>query len=427
MDENFLILTAVAVSILTIAAALVSSLRASFRVHLLKLFGRYRYDYRREWLRFIATLSSARSEQVHDIAVKAVSQIVKSPGGIAWAKLPDESFYQPVGSWESDIPHRAAVSKESSLVRFLGQRQWIVDLNEMRRHPDRYEGLSLENMFEEHPDWWLIVPLLLGDRLFGFIVLLKPLVTFQLNFEDHDLLKTVGKQVATHINQAEIDRRLAEISQFTTFNRLSSYLMHDLSNLIAQHSLVVQNAERFRNNPDFVDDAFKTIAHSVSRMERLVAQLSSRPKRPVMQKVDIRDVVERATKRSMQREPKPDLASMDGPIYSQADPEQLATVLEHLIRNAQESIDGRGSVRLRIATQEDSAHVTISDTGCGMSPDFLRERLFRPFDSTKGSESMGIGAYQAREYIRSIGGQVDVTSEFGVGTTFLITLPLVEK
>ena len=424
MAEILLILAAVAVAALAIAAALVPSLRASFRVHLLKLFGRYRYDYRREWLRFIATLSSAKSEQVHDIAVKAVSQIVKSPGGIAWAKLPDESFYQPVGSWECEIPSRASVSAESSLVRFLEQRQWIVDLNEMRDHPQRYDGLKLERIFDQHADWWLIVPLLLGDRLFGFIVLLKPMVTFQLNFEDHDLLKTVGKQVATHINQAEIGRRLAEISQFTTYNRLGAYLMHDLSNLIAQHSLVVQNAERFRDNPDFVDDAFKTIAHSVSRMERLVSQLSSRPKPPVMQKVDVCRVLNHAVKSSMQREPKPNLDSNGSPVYLQADPEQFATVIEHLIRNAQESIDGRGSVRLCVDAQDDSAHVTISDTGCGMSSDFLRERLFRPFDSTKGSESMGIGAYQAREYIRSIGGQVDVTSEVGVGTTFLITLPL---
>ena len=71
-------------------------------------------------------------------------------------------------------------------------------------------------MFEEHTDWWLIVPLLLDERLFGFIVLMKPLITFKLNFEDHDLLNTVGKQVAMHINQAESDRRLSDINQFTT-------------------------------------------------------------------------------------------------------------------------------------------------------------------------------------------------------------------
>jgi putative PEP-CTERM system histidine kinase len=427
MVEMLLLLSIGAIGVAIIIAVIVPSLRASFRVHLLKLLGRYRYDYRREWLRFISTLSSARSEQVNDIAVKAVSQIVRSPGGIVWAKLPDETIYRPVGSWECDIPSRASISEESDLIRFLEQRQWIIDLIEIMQHPQRYDGLKLDGVFGRHSDWWLIVPLLLGDRLFGFIVLLKPLITFQLNFEDHDLLKTIGKQVATHINQTEIDRRLAEISQFTTYNRLSAYLMHDLSNLIAQHSLVVQNAERFRDNPAFVDDAFETIAHSVSRMERLVSQLSSRPKQPVLKKVDIREVLRKAAERSMQREPKPSLQSITEPVFSQADPEQLATVMEHLIRNAQEAINDQGSVDVCVNAQDDSVQLTISDTGCGMSSEFVRERLFRPFDSTKGSESMGIGAYQAREYIRSIGGHIDVSSEVGIGTTFVITLPLAEE
>lgn len=424
---NYVILTSIAIALLLlIATAAVPSLRARLRVHFLKLFSRYKYDYRKEWLRFIATLSSAESAQVHAIAVRAVAQIVNSPGGIVWAQTPGEDVYNPVGSWECDIPPRASVLREASLVRFLERRHWIVDLKEMQKHPQRYDGLELDSLFDEHSDWWLIVPLLLRERLFGFIVLLKPLITYSLNFEDHDLLKTVGKQVATHINQAESDRRLSEVSQFTTYNRLTAYLMHDLSNLIAQHSLVVQNAERFRNNPDFVDDAIDTIAHSVSRMERLISQLSQRPKRPDNRVVDIRDVLGTAVQRSLQREPGPVLDAGDSAVYSRADPEQLTTVIEHLIRNAQESISGDGTVAVNLAVLDGRAQISIADTGCGMSPGFVRERLFRPFDSTKGSESMGIGAYQAREYVRSVGGRVDVSSLSGHGTTFLLNLLLAD-
>ncbi len=420
-DSIIVALAAIALAAVVVAA--VPSLRAQLNVHLLKRFGRYKYDYRREWLRFIATLSSAESEQVHNVAVRAVAQIVKSPGGIVWARPSDESFYVPVGSWECDIPPRSSVPESSSLIRFLERREWIVDLIEIKKQLELYGGLELDTMFEEHTDWWLIVPLLLDERLFGFIVLMKPLITFRLNFEDHDLLKTVGKQVAMHINQAESDRRLSEISQFTTYNRLTAYLMHDLRNLIAQHLLVVQNAERFRNNPDFVDDAFDTIAHSVSRMQRLVSQLSSRPKLPVTRRVDAREILGTAVDQSVQRQPRPVLDVGDSPIYLRADPEQLATVIAHLIRNAQEATTGDGSVTVSCAEQNGMAQVSISDTGCGMSPDFVRERLFRPFDSTKGSESMGIGAYQAREYVRSIGGQMQVSSEVGIGTTFSLTLP----
>jgi putative PEP-CTERM system histidine kinase len=424
---DYVIQTIIAAVVLAaIAFAVIPSLRARLRVHFLKFFSRYKYDYRKEWLRFIATLSSGGGEQVHTIAVRAVAQIVNSPGGIVWARTPDEDVYDPVGSWECDIPPRSSVPRSASLIRFLERRQWIVDLNEMKKHPQRYEGLELEPMFDDHHDWWLIVPLFLGERLFGFIVLKKPLITYSLNFEDHDLLKTVGKQVATHIDQAESDRRLSEVSQFTTYNRLTAYLMHDLSNLIAQHSLVVQNAERFRDNPDFVDDAFKTIAHSVSRMERLISQLSQRPKRPSKRVVDIRSVLDTAVSRSLQRQPGPSLDLGEDAVYLRADAEQLTTVIEHLLRNAQESISGNGQVNVTLLADDGVALISIADTGCGMSPEFVRERLFRPFDSTKGSESMGIGAYQAREYVRSLGGRVDVSSEPGRGTTISLSLPIQE-
>jgi putative PEP-CTERM system histidine kinase len=425
---NLLLLVIAAIALLVLVVLLVlaaaPSVRASLRVHLLKLFSRYKYDYRREWLRFIDTLSSAETEQVHNVAVHAVAQIVKSPGGIVWAKPPDETFFVPVGAWESEIPAKASILETASLIRFLERRHWIIDLNEFTEYPQRYDDLELDGIFDQQPSWWLIVPLLLGNDVFGFIVLLKPAIAFKLNFEDHDLLKTVGKQVATHIKQAEIDRRLAEISQFTTFNRLGAYLMHDLSNLIAQHSLVVQNAKRFRNNPDFVDDAFSTIAHSVSRMERLVSHLSRRPKPPLSRRLDIREVLGTAVDRSRQAKPVPQLEVGESPVYAKADPEQLTTVIEHLIRNAQQAISGAGSVRVGLSAEDGVARINIVDTGSGMSPEFIRERLFRPFDSTKGSESMGIGAYQAREYIRSVGGQVEVNSEVGSGTTFSLQLPL---
>jgi putative PEP-CTERM system histidine kinase len=424
MIEKLLLVVAAVAMLVLVMLAIVPSLRASLRVHLLKLFSWYKYDYRREWLRFIDTLSSADTEQVHNVAVLAVAQIVKSPGGIVWAKPPDEAFYVPVGAWESAMPAKASVPESASLIRFLERRQWIVDLHEFEEHPQRYDNLELDEMFRKEPDWWLIVPLLLGNHVFGFIVLLKPQVAYKLNFEDHDLLKTVGKQVATHIKQAEVDRRLAEISQFTTYNRLSAYLMHDLSNLIAQHSLVVQNAERFRNNPAFVDDAFNTIAHSISRMERLVSHLSGRPKLPASRRLDLREVLKTAVDRSLQQDPAPTFDAGEVPVLARADPEQLATVIEHLIRNAQQAISGAGSVQLGLTAQDGMAQVSIVDTGCGMSPEFVRERLFRPFDSTKGSESMGIGAYQAREYIRSLGGQVEVHSQVGAGTTFSLALPL---
>jgi putative PEP-CTERM system histidine kinase len=388
----------------------------------MKTFFQYKYDYRKEWLRFIGTLSETALENVPATAIRAVAQIVKSPGGVIFLQEEEGEAYLPMGSWRCDIPAVVPIGREVSLVRFLRDREWVIDLEEMNQHPGHYEGLELEPWLTSGDAWWLVVPLMLGSRLSGFVVLKKTMVTPALNFEDHDLLRTVGRHVATHINQAESDRRLAESSQFGTYNRLTAFLMHDLNNLVAQQSLVVKNAERFRQNPKFVDDAIETIAHSVNRMKRLMEQLSSGSQEPAKEETGLYEVLAKAVKRSQPRVPVPEVHLGTGQVTVMADPERLTTVFEHLIRNAQDATGKEGRVTVAADLSNGVATVSIGDDGCGMSPEFIRERLFKPFDSTKGSQSMGIGAYQAREYVRTLGGQIEVKSEVGVGTTFSIRL-----
>jgi putative PEP-CTERM system histidine kinase len=279
----------------------------------------------------------------------------------------------------------------------------------MKKHPDRYEDLNLDPWLQEDGDWWLVVPVFLGKRLYGFIVLQRPRAVPSLNFEDHDLLKA--------------DKRLAESRQFGTYNRLTAFLMHDLNNLLAQQSLVVKNAERFRDNPKFVDDAIDTIANSVSRMKRLIEQLSSGSKVARNQPTDLREAVTKAVRRCGGGNPIPTIRIGEEPLRVLADLERLTTVFEHLIRNAQDATDADGEIEVAAET---AIRILIRDSGSGMSPEFIRERLFRPFDSTKGSQSMGIGTYQARDYVRALGGQMEVASAPGCGTTFTIHLPAMD-
>jgi len=401
-----------------------STVRARVRVFLTKSFFQYKYDYRKEWLRFIGTLSGTELDNVANAAVRAVAQIVNSPGGVVWVQEEQGGNYTPLGRWGDDIPELSTVNQGSSLVRFLRKRQWVIDLYELKEHPARYDGLQLEPGLVEDR-CWLIIPMLLGERLLGFIMLLEPRIVKPLNFEDHDLLRTVGRHAATHIDQAESDKRLAEASQFGAYNRLTAFLMHDLNNLIAQQSLVVKNAEKFRHNPEFVDDAIDTIANSVKRMRRLMAQLSDTSAQAARRRVGLRDVVERAAKRVSFGRPIPTIRIDTDGLLVEADPERLTTVIEHLLRNAQDATDENGQIEVECDVNDTIAILRIRDSGCGMTSEFVRERLFRPFDSTKGSESMGIGAYQAREYVRQLGGQLEVTSSPGKGTTFSIQLPLV--
>jgi putative PEP-CTERM system histidine kinase len=420
------VITIGAAAAIAVAGILILSrtVRGRARVFLTKFFLSYKYDYRKEWLRFIGILSQAGLEHVPKTAVRAVAPIVNSPGGIVWTQEDEGDDYMPAGAWRCDMPIGHSIFRASSLIAFLQDRQWVVDLNEYRSHPHRYGELKLDTWFAERDDFWLVVPLFIGNHLLGLITLLKPKVMPRLNFEDHDLLKTVGRHVATHIKQAESDKRLAESSQFGTYHRLSAFLMHDLNNLIAQQSLVVKNAEKFRHDPKFVDDTIDTIANSVARMRRLMEQLSRDSKTPTSASVRMHDVVKKAVQRSKPREPVPELRFDCGDVYLKADPDRLTVVIEHLIRNAQDATRPDGRIEVATTESEGVAVISISDTGCGMTPEFISERLFRPFDSTKSSESMGIGAYQAREYARMLGGHLEVRSEEGKGTTFSLRLPI---
>jgi signal transduction histidine kinase len=208
-----------------------------------------------------------------------------------------------------------------------------------------------------------------------------------MNFEDRDLLKTAGRNVAVQLAQHRADEKLAESRQFDAYNQFAAFVMHDLKNSVAQLQLLVANAARHRANPVFFDDAIGTIQNTAERMTRLIEQLQSR----------------------------------------NADPERLGAVIDHVIRNAQEATPAHAAVALRIDAVGTEAHIHVIDEGVGMDDEFLSQRLFRPFDSTKGSKGMGIGAYQAREYARCLGGDVEVQSMPGKGTDFCIRLPLCQK
>ena len=96
----------------------------------------------------------------------------------------------------------------------------------------------------------------------------------------------------------------------------------------------------------------------------------------------------------------------------------------HIIRNAQDAVRGQGHVIVRLRTERDQAVIEVEDDGEGMDEEFIRTQLFEPFFTTKASKGMGIGAYQAREYVQSLGGSVLVKSVAGHGTIFSMFLPL---
>lgn len=396
-------------------------IRAWLRVFLSKHFLSYKYDYRQEWSRFTEALSSC-DVSVPNRVVSAIARLVQSNSGLLW--LRGETGFKLIESWNTTAPTGSAEDPLGQATSFFERQQWVIDIEEFRQNPGLYPGLELSEALLKCQDAWLLIPLLLGDSVIGAVMLTKPAVPQPMNWEDRDLLKVAGRQAASELAQYKYNQELVKARQFEAFNRLSAYVVHDLKNILAQQSLIVSNAEQHKHNPEFVEDVVGTVENSVNRMKRLMDQMRSGMRAVHTGNIEINELLQSVVERHSTREPRPLLAATEQRITSPADPEQLATVFGHIIQNAQEACAENGTVEVVLEPRDDgTAVISIRDNGVGMDEAFIRERLFQPFETTKGLTGMGVGAFESREYIRSLGGDIEVTSAPGVGSLFRITLP----
>ncbi len=399
-------------------------LRATLKVWLHKNFYENRYDYREEWLRLISTLAAdPEARPIGVRAVQSLAQIVDSPGGVLWTLTNDGSCFRAEMGYNHEV-RATEVAVDHPLIEFLDSRRWVLDLAEVRATPENYESLLLDDAALLVGRECLLVPLQHETRLLGFVELMPGTRWQQLNYEDHDLLKTAGQQIASYLEQSRVATLLGESRQFEAFSKFTAFVMHDLKNLIAQQSLMLQNAEKHKANPAFVDDAFQTIANSVKRMQGLLDQLRTRSELGVSKRLLLRDVVSETVAAAASRMPAPVVEGELPDCRVHADPERLHAVIGHILRNAQEATADDGKVWVSAELAAGVVHISICDDGSGMAADFVRDQLFQPFVSTKGSQGMGIGAYQAREYFTAMGGGVTVVSEKGQGTRFTLSLPV---
>ncbi len=401
--------------------------RARLRVFLSKHFFSYRFDYREQWLRLTSALSqkddTARTSDLPKRVLRALTDAVESRGGALWLREGDA--LRCVAGLNYHGP-REALPACAPLVAFLGERDWVVDLDEWRSHRDRYDGLALPTGFDTHQSGWLVVPLLLERELLGFVLLERPLAPLVIDWEVRDLLKAAARQAASYLGVQRAVEQLVQAQQFESFNRMSAFVVHDLKNLVAQLSLMLRNAQRHRDNPEFQADMLSTVENVIERMQGLLLQLraGARPvDRPAP--VLVADALARAVASRRGLQPEPSL-EIDGSIAGRsvlAHADRLERVIGHLLQNAADASEASGIIRVRARSEGDEARIEVEDNGKGMSEEFVRSRLFRPFSSTK-AHGMGIGTFESREYVRELGGSIEVDSREGSGTTFRIRLPL---
>ena len=414
-------------ALLLLAGILFSgTFRAWLKVFISKHFYSYGYDYREEWMRFTRTLSEA-GPHLGERTVQAVAALVESPGGVLWQRRDGSngSNFEPVAGWDvalSDVIEPA----DSALCRFLESTQWVIDLGEYADEPEKYEGVTMPAWLLAWPRGWLVVPLMMGSRLSGFVVLQTARSRVKLNWEVLDLLEIAGSQAASYLAQQDAANELMVARQFESFNRMSTFVVHDLKNLVSQLSLMNANAAKHKDNPEFQADMLETVSLSVQKM-RLMLQKLSRidvEEKPMPLAVD--QVVRQAVANKAAFEPRPRFDVRDTGLRVLADRERLERVVGHLIQNAIEATPKEGSVTIALEREDDAVRIEITDTGEGMSEDFIRERLFKPFESTK-SAGMGIGVFESREYINELGGRLEVSSRPALGTTFKVILPLYRR
>jgi len=414
-----------ALAVVLLAAVLFSRrLRSQARVFLGKHFYKNKYDYRAEWLRLTDKLSGGFDrDEKFTAAIEAMANTVEARAGMLWLQN-DQSDYSNVASWNMRRVDIKMV-KDDPLIYFFEDKGFIINLKEIAFHPDEYAGLQVPEWVSTLNRPWLMVPLFGPTALIGFVVLADPLVTRSINWEDRDFLTTAAKQVTSYLMVILTSDALAQAKQFEVFTRLSAYMVHDLKNIAAELELISLNAKKHSDNPDFIKDAFDTVDNAAADIKRLLDQLRNRRAQAEQRsQVDLNVLLKKVIESKQQRLPRPVIKYACTSCFANLEKDRLANVLAHLIDNAQQATNDNGSIEVRLMNHNSAQVIEITDNGIGMDAEFIRERLFKPFDTTKGNAGMGIGMYESREYIRSLGGDVRVQSEPGKGTIISLHIPV---
>ena len=401
------------------------SARSWAKVKLAKHLFEHRYDYRTEWLRFTATLGSAGTgaPPLGERVIKAFADIADAPGGLllvtdAAGALSTSAAWNwpgrnpPAGELESGDFWREVESSGRILELDAYRGRWA--------HP--------KDLVIDVPAWiaadnhaWAGVPLIHNDRLFGLVLLAAPDYRRALDWEDFDLLRTAGRQAASSLAEAHGQEALSNAQRFEDFNRRFAFILHDIKNLVSQLSLLSRNAERHADNQDFRTDMIATLKSSVGKMNELLARLSPQATQRAQRSEPcrLREILSSAIAANRRNHEVRLLG--DASLSAVVDATGLEQAVGHLVQNAVEASPADKPVTVRVAERGNSVLVTIADQGCGMDGDFIRNRLFQPFASTK-ADGFGIGSFEARSLIAAMGGRLSVDSRSGHGTTFTISL-----
>jgi putative PEP-CTERM system histidine kinase len=410
--------------------------RAELRVRIARNFYRYRYDYRVEWLRFIEMIDDpgARTAQVpfRERLIEAVATVLDCPGG-ALLEPSESGGFELTSRWRWPDLEAPAVAEGAALTLYFTDSGRIADFDRLRAEAagesprGSHGSLALPDWAAADSSIWLALPLVRREKLSAILLLQRSLAPRDLNWEDFDLLRTLARQGASYLAEAETQTRLEEARSFDEYNRRFAFVMHDVKNVVSQLALVARNAERHADKPEFRADMVATLNASVGKMTDLLKLMGRESDRTAAvaaapAEADLARLLTIVVAALRRQHSAIDLDGAEASVYVPGDAQRLEAMLTHLVQNAIDASAPDAPIRLSLATRAGEARVIVADAGHGMSAAFMRDELFKPFRSTKEG-GFGIGAFEAREIVRAHGGRLDVESRPGEGTRFTITLP----
>lgn len=401
--------------------------RAWLNVVIAKNFFQHRYDYRAEWMRFAETIGfPSDAAPFHERVIKSLADIFESPAGLLLTR-DNESRLVLQARWNWPTAEIPTYAGNSHTVPFFERTGHILLMDDVRDgEDDRVDYSAIPQWLYDENRAWAVIPLVHFGRLAGVAILAKPPIKRGLDWEDLDMMRVVGRQLASYLAEATSQEELTESRQFEQFNRRFAFVMHDIKNLVSQLSLLARNAERHASNPEFQADMIETLKGSVGKMNDLLARLSqhSQTRHSAIEPIDVEKTVGAVI--HAKRLIYPIETDFSPGLMAMADAGRVETILNHLVQNAIDATDDGSPIRVSAARQDDWVAIRVSDKGCGMSEAFVANQLFKPFESTKAG-GFGIGAYEARTLAQSLGGHLHVDSRLGKGTRMTLLLPVAKE
>ncbi len=420
--RHLTIIFAFAGGLLVLAILYSEKARRRAKVYIHKHFFGNQHDYRKEWINLTACLSSTTTRSdIEQAVLTAYREAFGFAGGSLYLLSRDEKRYICAARQSMEImPAELRLSAE--LYAYFMDKWRVLNLCD-QEHPLTSEEVSRFRQGQA----FLVVPLITKGRLEGLVALREQLVSQILIYDDYDLMKVMAGQAANAIANFRLSDENTEMRAMAAVARISSFVIHDLKNLTSSLSLVVDNAREHIGKPDFQQDAIRTISNTLAKMKHLTQRLKAIPEKATLKfRVQDVDLLSRETIVEFSRiRPELKVECIGSPAFAAIDEEEIKKVLMNLVQNAIEATGEQGWLRVKTCRENGSICIQISDNGAGISDDFLKNNLFRPFQTTK-KNGLGIGLYQCRQIVEAHGGHIEVTSEVGKGSSFTIMLPVSE-